>query len=148
MLVGRYMPTWLPSCSRSREYAQLIYDQTSSPILDKVLKKLWQKSWHLLANDKKKARIRSYSLTNSRHPSAGSNLMFEHFAFEWFVEIDPSPTLTGMATQTLKANYEAQDNSIVSLRKNVLPTAIPLPMHSRFRPEIVSMCFPFSQLLS
>jgi hypothetical protein len=136
------MPTWLPSCSRSREYAQLIYDQTSSPILDKVLKKLWQKSWHLLANDKKKARIRSYSLTNSRHPSAGSNLMFEHFAFEWFVEIDPSPTLTGMATQTLKANYEAQDNSIVSLRKNVLPTAIHYLCAAGFGLKLLVCVFP------
>jgi fatty acid synthase subunit alpha, fungi type len=76
MLVGRYIPNLVAKPFEvSREYAQLIYDQTSSPRLD-----------HL----------------------------FKDFAFERFIEIGPSPTLTGMATRTLKAKYEAQDNSIAT----------------------------------
>lgn len=58
MLVGRYIPTWLPSRSRSPEYAQLIYDQTSSLRLDKVLKKREQESWASSGQRQKKARIR------------------------------------------------------------------------------------------
>ena len=50
--------------------------------------------------------------------------LFKHFVFEWFIEIDPSATLTSMATQILMANYKTQDNSIMALCKNVLPTAI------------------------
>jgi fatty acid synthase subunit alpha, fungi type len=44
------------------------------------------------------------------------DLLFKDFAFERFIENDPSPTLTGMATRTLKAKYEAQDNSITHPR--------------------------------
>jgi fatty acid synthase subunit beta len=33
------------------------------------------------------------------------DLLFKGFAFERFIEIGPSPTLTGMATRTLKAKY-------------------------------------------
>jgi hypothetical protein len=39
-------------------------------------------------------------------------LHFKDFAFERFIEIGPSPTLTGMATRTLKAKYKAPDDSI------------------------------------
>jgi hypothetical protein len=38
--------------------------------------------------------------------------LFKDFAFQQFIEIGPSPTLTGMAARTLKAKYEAQDDSI------------------------------------
>jgi fatty acid synthase subunit alpha len=44
------------------------------------------------------------------------DLLFKHLAFERFIEIGPSPTLTGMATRTLKAKYEAQDDSITHSR--------------------------------
>jgi fatty acid synthase subunit alpha, fungi type len=46
MLVGKYIPNLVAkSFEVSREYAQLIYDQTSSPRLDKVLKKWDQDNW-------------------------------------------------------------------------------------------------------
>ena len=34
------------------------------------------------------------------------DLLFTAFNFERLIEIGPSPTLTGMATRTLKAKYE------------------------------------------
>jgi len=46
MLVGKYIPNLVAkSFEVSREYAQLIYDQTSSPRLDKVLKKWDHDNW-------------------------------------------------------------------------------------------------------
>jgi len=46
MLVGKYIPDLAAKTFEvSREYAQLIYDQTSSPRLDKVLKKWDQDNW-------------------------------------------------------------------------------------------------------
>ena len=38
--------------------------------------------------------------------------MFTTFNFERLVELGPSPTLTGMATHTLKTKYETLDGSV------------------------------------
>jgi fatty acid synthase subunit alpha len=46
MLVGKYIPNLVAKPFQvSREYAQLIYDQTSPPQLKKVLKKWEQDNW-------------------------------------------------------------------------------------------------------
>ena len=46
ILVGKYIPNLIAKpFGISREYAQIIYDQTSSPKLDKVLKKWEQEKW-------------------------------------------------------------------------------------------------------
>ncbi|KAJ3909294.1 fatty acid synthase alpha subunit reductase [Lentinula edodes] len=47
------------------------------------------------------------------------DLLFSHFNFERLIELGPSPTLTGMATRTLKAKYELQDDC-VSLKREIL----------------------------
>jgi len=44
------------------------------------------------------------------------DLLFTSFKFERLVELGPSPTLTGMATRTLKAKYETLDGSISRTR--------------------------------
>ena len=40
------------------------------------------------------------------------DLLFSTFNFERLVKLGPSPTLTGMATRTLKAKYETLDGSV------------------------------------
>jgi 3-oxoacyl-ACP reductase-like protein len=45
------------------------------------------------------------------------DLFFEQYKFERFIEIGPSPTLTGMAVRTLKAKYEAKDDSTSRVRR-------------------------------
>ena len=46
VLVGKYIPNLVAKpFGATKEYAQLIYDQTSSPRLDKVLKKWDQERW-------------------------------------------------------------------------------------------------------
>jgi fatty acid synthase subunit alpha, fungi type len=44
------------------------------------------------------------------------DLLSTAFNFERLVEIGPSPTLTGMATRTLKAKYETLDGSVTRNR--------------------------------
>ena len=46
MLIGKYIPSLVAKPFEVfRDYAQLIYNQTSSPRLDKVLKKWDQDNW-------------------------------------------------------------------------------------------------------
>jgi len=40
------------------------------------------------------------------------DLLFTNYKFERLIELGPGPTLTGMAIRTLKAKYEASDDSI------------------------------------
>jgi fatty acid synthase subunit alpha len=42
--------------------------------------------------------------------------LFTQFAFERLIEVGPFPTLTGMASRTLKAKYEARDDSVTQAR--------------------------------
>ena len=44
------------------------------------------------------------------------DILFTLHDFERFIEIGPSPTLTGMASRTLKAKYEAGDDSVSRTR--------------------------------
>jgi fatty acid synthase subunit beta len=58
MLVGKYIPNLVAKpFDISREYAQVIYDQTSSPKLDQVLKKWEQEKWVSAENRQKLAYI-------------------------------------------------------------------------------------------
>ena len=45
------------------------------------------------------------------------DLFFGQYKFERFIEVGPSPTLTGMATRTLKAKYETKDDSTSHIRQ-------------------------------
>lgn len=122
MLVGKYIPNLVAKTFEvSREYAQLIYDQTSSPRLDKVLKKWDQDNWASVEQRQKLAYIilvelLAYQFASPVRWIETQDHLFKNFAFRRFIEIGPSPTLTGMATRTLKAKYEAQDDSITHPR--------------------------------
>ena len=56
MLVGRYVPNLIAKPFEvTKDYAQLIYDQTSSPRLSKVLKKWDAESWGAIEQRQKLA---------------------------------------------------------------------------------------------
>jgi len=64
------------------------------------------------------------------------NLFFEQYKFECFIEIGPSQTLTGMAIHTLKAKYEAKDDSTSRVHR--------IFCASKDRKEIYYQFIPFS----
>ena len=122
MLVGKYIPNLIAKPFQvSREYAQIIYDQTSSPRLDKVLKKWEEDKWASGENRQQLAYIilvelLAYQFASPVRWIETQDLLFTSFNFERLVELGPSPTLTGMATRTLKAKYETLDGSVSRTR--------------------------------
>ena len=125
VLVDKYIPNLIAKPFQvSREYAQIIYDQTSSPKLDKVLRKWDEENWGSDANRQQLAYIilvelLAYQFASPVRWIETQDLLFTHFKFERLIELGPSPTLTGMATRTLKAKYESADGS-VSMTRTIL----------------------------
>ncbi|KAJ3540249.1 hypothetical protein NM688_g6254 [Phlebia brevispora] len=110
MLVGKYVPNLVAKPFQvTKDYAQLIYEQTLSPRLDKVLRKWDQDDWGSEEHRQKLAYIilvelLAYQFASPVRWIETQDILFSKYKFERFVEIGPSPTLTGMATRTLKAN--------------------------------------------
>ena len=121
-LVGKYVPNLVAKPFEvTKEYAQLIYDQTLSPRLDKVLRKWDQENWGSAEQRQKLAyvilvELLAYQFASPVRWIETQDILFTHYKFERFIEIGPSPTLTGMATRTLKAKYEVQDDSVTHRR--------------------------------
>ncbi|KAJ7077160.1 fatty acid synthase [Mycena belliarum] len=122
MLIGKYIPNLIAiPFAVTKEYAQIIYDQTSSPRLDKVLKKWDQEQW---ASDEQRQKLAyiilvellSYQFASPVRWIQTQDRLFTDYAFERLIELGPSPTLTGMASRTLKAKYETVDDSISRTR--------------------------------
>lgn len=118
MLIGKYVPNLVAKPFQvTQDYVQMIYDQTSSPRLDKVLKNWESENW---ADDAHRQRLAytilvellAYQFASPVRWIETQDIFFKHFNFERFIEIGPSPTLTGMATRTLKAKYENEDDSV------------------------------------
>ncbi|KAG8960629.1 3-oxoacyl-[acyl-carrier-protein] synthase [Tulasnella sp. 425] len=125
LLSGKYVPNLIAEPFQVfREYAQRIYDQTSSPRLDKVLKAWEEEAWDSPAQRQQLTytilvELLAYQFASPVRWIETQDLLFTHFKFERLVEIGPSPTLTGMATRTLKAKYGAQDGSLSLIRSLV-----------------------------
>ncbi|KAF5337910.1 hypothetical protein D9758_013124 [Tetrapyrgos nigripes] len=123
MLVGKYIPNLIAQpFDVTRDYAQIIYDQTSSPRIDKVLKKWDQDNWGAPEQRQKLAylilvELLAYQFASPVRWIETQDLLFTKFTFERLVELGPSPTLTGMATRTLKAKYETQDDCVSRTRE-------------------------------
>ncbi|KAF8896473.1 fatty acid synthetase alpha subunit [Infundibulicybe gibba] len=121
-LVGKYIPNLIAKPFEvSREYAQIIYDQTSSPRLDKVLRTWEQEKWG--SPDQRQmlayiilVELLAYQFASPVRWIETQDRLFSEFAFERLIELGPSPTLTGMATRTFKAKYETGDDSISRTR--------------------------------
>ena len=121
MLVGKYILNLIAKPFQvSRKYAQIIYDQTFSPRLDKVLKKWEEDKWTSAENRQQLAYIILVELLAYQFALPvrwiETQDLFTSFNLEPLVELGPSPTLTGMATRTLKAKYETPDGSISRTR--------------------------------
>ena len=142
MLIGKYVPNLVAKPFEvTREYAQMIYDQTSSPRLDKVLKSWERDNW---ADDEHRQRLAytilvellAYQFASPVRWIETQDMLFTRFNFERFIEIGPSPTLTGMAVRTLKAKYEAQDDSVSRSRAILCHSKNPKEIYYEFEDEV------------
>ena len=142
MLTGKYIPNLIAKpFDVSRDYAQLIYDQTSSPHLDKVLRQWDQENWAGAAQQQKLAYIILVELLAYKFASPvcwieTQDKLFVDFNFERFIEVGPSPTLTGMATRTLKAKYEPRDDSINHARSILCHAKNAKEIYYQFEDEV------------
>ncbi|KAK0450204.1 fatty acid synthase [Armillaria borealis] len=121
-LVGRYIPNLIAKPFEvTKDYAQIIYDQTTSPVLDKVLKNWDQENWGGVEQRSKLAYVLMVELLAYQFASPVrwieiQDRLFVDYSFERFIELGPSPTLTGMATRTFKAKYETSDDAVSHTR--------------------------------
>ncbi len=123
LLEGVYIPNLVATpFTVNKGYAELIYNRTSSPRLSKVLRKWDEEHWDAPEQRQKLAwvllvELLSYQFASPVRWIETQDLFFEQYKFERFIEIGPSPTLTGMAVRTLKAKYEAKDDSTSRVRR-------------------------------
>lgn len=122
MLVGQYVPNLIAEPFQvTLEYAQTIYNQTSSPTLEKIINNWEKEEWAAPHRRQHLAyailvELLAYQFASPVKWIQTQDIFFNQYNFERFVEIGPSPTLTGMATRTLKAKYEAADDSVSRTR--------------------------------
>ena len=144
MLVGRYIPNLIAKpFDVTKEYAQIIYDQTSSPRLDKVLRKWDEEDWGSTEQRQQLAyvilvELLAYQFASPVRWIETQDLLFTVHDFERFIEIGPSPTLTGMATRTLKAKYEAGDDSVSRTRAILCHAKHAKEVYYQFEDEVAA----------
>lgn len=108
LLVGRYIPNLTAvHYEVTKEYAERIHTQTSSPRLEKILKSWDEENWGAAENRNKLGyailiELLAYQFASPVRWIETQDILFKDFKFERLIELGPSPTLTGMATRTQK----------------------------------------------
>ncbi|SPO24499.1 related to fatty acid synthase, beta and alpha chains [Ustilago trichophora] len=124
LLVGRYIPNLVAApFELSKSYAELIFAQTDSPRLDKVLKNWEKDEWE---SPEKVQRLTAtlvvellaYQFASPVRWIETQDIFFTDYNFERLVEFGPSPTLVGMAKRTQALKYSAVD--LAQGRKRVM----------------------------
>lgn len=96
-LVGRYIPNLIAKPFEvTKDYAQIIYDQTTSPVLDKVLKNWDQENWGGVEQRSKLAYVLMVELLAYQFASPVrwieiQDRLFVDYSFERFIELGPLP---------------------------------------------------------
>jgi len=141
MLIGQYVPNLTAEpFDITQAYAQRVYDQTSSPRLDKVLRHWDRDDWGGVEQRQKLAYIilvelLSYQFASPVRWIETQDRLFTQFNFERMIELGPGPTLTGMATRTWKAKYEQSDDSISHTRVIFCHAKHPKEIYYQFEDE-------------
>ncbi|GAA5878476.1 hypothetical protein JCM8547_005957 [Rhodosporidiobolus lusitaniae] len=118
LLVGRYIPNLTAvHYEVTKEYAERIHTQTSSPRLEKILKAWDEENWGAAENRNKLGyailiELLAYQFASPVRWIETQDILFKDFKFERLIELGPSPTLTGMATRTQKLKYDGHDSSL------------------------------------
>lgn len=141
MLIGQYVPNLIAEPFQvSLEYAQRIYDQTSSPTLEKIINNWEAENWGSSQQRQNLAyailvELLAYQFASPVKWIQTQDVFFKQYNFERFIEIGPGPTLTGMAVRTLKAKYEAADDSISLARVIYCHAKNPKEIYYQFEDE-------------
>eukprot|EP01117_Protostelium_nocturnum_P000846 TRINITY_DN1109_c0_g1_i4.p1 TRINITY_DN1109_c0_g1~~TRINITY_DN1109_c0_g1_i4.p1 ORF type:complete len:3931 (+),score=1672.78 TRINITY_DN1109_c0_g1_i4:607-12399(+) len=125
ILEGKYIPNLLAEpFELSKRFAQKIYDRTSSPPIEEVLKNWDQEGWG--SSDARQrlgfvllVELLAYQFASPVRWIETQDVLFSEFGVERFIEIGPSPTLSTMASRTLASKYETRD-AATSTRRTVL----------------------------
>ena len=101
-----------------------MFNQTSSPCFDKVLRRWNEKDWGSAEQCQQLAHVilielLAYQFASPVRWIETQVLLFTAHGFQRSIEIGSSPTPAGMATWTLKAKYEARED-LVSHSRAVL----------------------------
>ena len=112
-----------------------------SPRLYKVLRKWDQENWGACEQRQKLAyvilvELLAYQFVSPVRWIETQDILFQHYKFERFIELGPSPTFTGMATRTFTAKYETQDDSAVPKRGVLCHTKNAKEVYHQFEGEL------------
>ncbi|KIR78245.1 fatty acid synthase subunit beta, fungi type [Cryptococcus gattii EJB2] len=124
-LIGKYIPNLIAEPFEvSKAYVQKIFDQTASPRMEAVLGNWEKEAWESPSQRQRLAyniltECLAYQFASPVRWIETQDVLFTYAKFERLIEVGPSPVLSGMATRTLKAKYEAQDGAI-SLQRQIL----------------------------
>ncbi|KAL7423454.1 hypothetical protein Q5752_001034 [Cryptotrichosporon argae] len=124
-LVGKYIPNLIAvPFEVTKPYVQRIFDETASPRMEAILKAWDAENWDAASQRQRLAyniltECLAYQFASPVRWIETQDVLFTQSKFERFIEVGPSPVLTGMATRTLKAKYEAQDGA-QSIKRNIL----------------------------
>ncbi|KAG8752051.1 3-oxoacyl-[acyl-carrier-protein] synthase [Serendipita sp. 396] len=144
MLIGQYVPNLIAEPFQvTFEYVQKIYEQTSSPTLEKIISSWEQEEWGATHQRQNLAyailvELLAYQFASPVKWIQTQDIFFGQYSFERFIEIGPGPTLTGMATRTLKAKYEAGDDSVSRVRAIYCHAKNPKEIYYQFEDEAES----------
>ncbi|KAI7955320.1 hypothetical protein MJO28_005720 [Puccinia striiformis f. sp. tritici] len=133
LLIDKYIPNLTAEPFQiSKAYAERIYQQTNSPRLEKTLKNWVEDGWDLPENRSKLGYVIIVELLAYQFASPvlwiqTQDQLFSHHKYniERLIEFGPSPTLTGMASRTLKLKFDKQDTAhnmsreILCISKNI-----------------------------
>lgn len=117
-LIKRYIPNLVAQpFELTKAYAELIFAQTESPRLEKVLKNWERDGW---GQESQRQRLTvtlvvellAYQFASPVRWIETQDIIFQKpYEFERFIEFGPSPTLAGMANRTHKLKYAAIDQA-------------------------------------
>jgi malonyl CoA-acyl carrier protein transacylase/acyl dehydratase len=117
LLIGKYIPNLTATpFSLEKEYVQTIFDCTQSPRLDTVLKGWSKKDWTSPASRQELGytilvELLAYQFASPVRWIETQDHLFGNLKIQRFIEIGPSPVLTGMATRTLTSKYAKRDTA-------------------------------------
>ncbi|KAJ9477291.1 Fatty acid synthase subunit beta [Pseudozyma hubeiensis] len=113
-LVDRYIPNLVAKVfSLERDYIEHVAEVTRSQVLLQILD-----SWDQASLDRRRLartlviELLAYQFASPVRWSETQTLLFQDASFERLVEFGPTPTLVGMASKTLAADYADRDRML------------------------------------